>query len=175
MEIEAKYLLMEDGIVYATDHFYTLFPSIEALISEANNSGIEIQQGYLGEKAGNAIVEELGIATGFKPVVFRMREYKDNHVITIKGEGLIARDEFEQSISPDVFIKYWPMTQGRRIHKNRVVKPYRGYKAEIDVYLDRDLITAEIEVDKEAELSGIDPLGIDVTMEPKYKNNNLAG
>ena len=175
MEIEAKYLLMEDGVVYASEPFYTLFPSVETLISEANHSGIEIWQGYLGEKAGREIIQELNINLEFKPVVFRMREYKGNHVMTIKGEGLASRDEYEQVISPEIFLKYWPMTQGRRIHKKRLVKPYRRHKAEIDVYLDRDLITAEIEVDQEAELSGLDRLGSDVTADPKYKNNNLAG
>ena len=45
---------------------------------------------------------------------------------------------------------------------------------EIDVYTDRDLIVAEVEVGKVEELKEILAIGRDISDDPGYKNRNLA-
>ena len=48
------------------------------------------------------------------------------------------------------------------------------YTVEFDVYTDRDLIVAEIEVPSLDMLASLPVLGKDVTEDKRYKNKNLA-
>ena len=56
----------------------------------------------------------------------------------------------------------------------RIKKSYKNYVIDFDVYMDRNLITAEIEVPNLEEADKLVPLGKDVTDDPKYKAINLA-
>ena len=52
--------------------------------------------------------------------------------------------------------------------------PFEGHTAEIDVYTNRDLIVAEVEVPTLKDAEKLSPLGKDVTTDKKYKNRSLA-
>ena len=62
----------------------------------------------------------------------------------------------------------------RRVKKVRGKITYWGHTLEIDVYLDRDLIVAEIEVRNLSDIANLIPLGKYITNYPTYKNKNLA-
>jgi hypothetical protein len=90
-----------------------------------------------------------------------------------------ARIEIEEDTSRDLFEAMWPLTVAARVHKHRHVVQEGAYQWEIDVFRDRDLVLAEV------ELSGLDdhptlPAWLapyverDVTGEPAYFNAVLA-
>jgi CYTH domain-containing protein len=73
----------------------------------------------------------------------------------------------------------WPLTVDARIRKRRYVVPHGGHHWEIDVFLDRELVVAEIELRHEhdpVELpSWLTPYIVrDVTGEVQYFNAVLA-
>jgi CYTH domain-containing protein len=98
---------------------------------------------------------------------------------TIKiGTGL-SRSEFEEPIPEHVFLSLWPMTQGSRVHKRRYRVPAGDLTWEIDEFLDRDLVLAEIEVPSEdTEVVLPDWLLValvrEVTEEQEFSNVQLA-
>ena len=73
----------------------------------------------------------------------------------------------------------WPLTADARVRKQRHVVRDAGHAWEVDVFLDRDLVLAEVELsglDDVAELPGwLAPYVVrDVTGEPAYFNSVLA-
>ena len=104
---------------------------------------------------------------------------KETFVRTVKmGEGL-ERIEVEEPIAPEVFAQLWPFTSTRRVRKLRYDIAVGTRTWEIDHFLDRDLVLAEIELeaaDEAVELPAwLAPLVIrEVTSEPEYSNVNLA-
>ena len=56
----------------------------------------------------------------------------------------------------------------------RIKHPTQGLEAEIDFYLDRDLVTAEVECPSIEIAEGLCPIGKDITEDKTYKNKNLA-
>src|SRR3989344_173212 len=173
-EIEAKFLVKENGFIYTSLGIHSVYPTIYELIVDVNSNGKPIKQGYLPLDVGMTAAQEAGLIVDFTPDVARLREKAGKYFLTIKGKGDTARDELETKIDAAIFNTYWPKTEGQRVEKVRLEKTIDGYTAEIDVFTDRDLILAEIEVNTEEELKRIPILGKDVSTDPKYKNNNLA-
>ncbi|MBI1969818.1 hypothetical protein HYS48_03935 [Candidatus Woesearchaeota archaeon] len=173
-EIEKKYLIREGEAVYATSALYDLYSSISDLERAVLEQGVSIRQGYLPVKEGMQLAQHLGMTIDFEPAVARMRKKGTKHYFTLKGEGLVSRKELEREIEESVFEQYWPLTEGRRVEKMRLRAPYGIYQLEIDVYTDRVLIVVEIEIPSIEEGTRVEPLGKDVTIDPRYANNNLA-
>jgi CYTH domain-containing protein len=98
---------------------------------------------------------------------------------TIKlGEGVV-RSEYEEPMTPEVFQSLWPLTASRRISKRRYPVPDGDRIWEIDEFLDRELVLAEVELENEGEEvvppEWLKPYVVrDVTGEPEYVNLNLA-
>jgi CHAD domain-containing protein/CYTH domain-containing protein len=95
---------------------------------------VDIEQGYL---PGERLVE-------------RLRRIRSSDGVTLvrtvkEGSGL-TRLEVEEAVSPDMFERLWPLTEGRRIHKRRYRVPDGDLTWEIDEFLDRDLVLAEVEL-----------------------------
>ena len=174
MEIEKKYLLRENGRDYATDGFFILYPDVNSAMQDVLKLGRRIQQGYVPVSAGIEIAKMLEINLDFTPVEVRLRKVGPNHYLTLKGEGGISREDAECEISSDVFKLHWDATNGRRVIKIRLEKPYDGYTLEIDVYTDRNLMVAEIELPDLKSSRSIIPVGLDITEVERYKNRNLA-
>lgn len=127
----------------------------------------EIEQGYI---PGDRIVERL-----------RRVQHDDGRRLyrTIKlGSGLV-RGEVEEETTAQVFDAMWPLTEGRRVHKRRYRVADGEWVWEIDEYLDRDLVVAEVELpDRDVK---VDPpawlarsIVRDVTGESEYENLTLA-
>ncbi len=125
----------------------------------------DIEQGYLALDGG---------------VEVRLRRYRGQAHLTIKGDGGGSRLEEEIEIDPARLRALWPLTSGRRIEKVRYRIPSTdGLTIELDVYRGalEGLITAEVEFASPEQAAGYTPpawLGPEVTDDPRYKNRRLA-
>jgi len=98
---------------------------------------------------------------------------------TVKLGSGIERIEIEEETSQEVFRAMWPLTEGCRIAKRRYKVPVGERVWEIDVFRDRELVMAEVELesaDQELRLPDwLSPLVVrEVTEEPAYLNLSLA-
>jgi len=121
-----------------------------------------IQQGYLS----------------FSPVI-RIRQIDSNYILTIKGKGLIQREEYELEITETEFKKLSKKTEGILLDKTRYYIPYKHYTIELDVFHKEyePLILAEVEFDSIHQANVFIPpdwFGENVSGNPSYQNNNLA-
>ena len=94
------------------------------------------------------------------------------------GLGL-ERLEFEDETTADIFDALWPLTAGHRIRKRRHAVPEGELNWEVDQFLDRDLVLAEVEIaSAETPVTVPDWLAPhvvrEVTGEPAYQNSALA-
>jgi CYTH domain-containing protein len=100
--------------------------------------------------------------------------------LTIKGEGLVARDEFEYEIPFDEAAALLGLASTRPVSKTRYRLPAGGNPSlcwEIDVFggWNEGLVVAEIELPAAGTEFEHPPwLGKDVTEDPAYKNASLA-
>ncbi|MCB9625664.1 MAG: CHAD domain-containing protein, partial [Sandaracinus sp.] len=94
----------------------------------------ELWQGYLpGVKVRERLRrEELGEEIRF--------------VRTIKAGRGVQRVEIEETTTREVFDFLWPLTEGARVLKRRYTIEDGGLVWEIDEFLDRDLVLAEVEL-----------------------------
>jgi CHAD domain-containing protein/CYTH domain-containing protein len=150
LEIERKYLL-------------TSVPPAAAAVPPTR-----IEQGWL---PGTALRERLRRATAPDGQVTCWRN--------VKLGPAQARIEIDESTGLDLFEQMWPLTSEARVVKQRHVVTDGAYSWEIDVFLDRPLVLAEV------ELSGLDDrpalpdwlapyIARDVTGETAYFNSVLA-
>jgi adenylate cyclase len=126
-----------------------------------------IEQGYLA------------VADDGTEVRVRRRD-RGAAVLAVKSGGGRRRVEEEIDIEPERFDRLWPLTQGRRIEKQRYEIPTDdGHVIELDVYAgDLDgLVVAEVEFDSDEEADAFAPppwFQREVTDDPRYKNQRLA-
>ena len=124
---------------------------------------VELEQGYLpGDRLRERLRHEVDGAG-------------DRFWRTVKLGTGVARTEIEEPTTSEIFQAMWPLTAGKRVHKRR----YRLGRWEIDLFLDRDLVLAEIELASEDEPVDIPDwlspyLEREVTGDPAYVNLNLA-
>lgn len=120
----------------------------------------------------------------FKPTV-RVRteegpEDQRKAYITIKGEGLVGRDEFEYDIPFEEAQQLLKLAQASLVRKTRYrlpLKEYPGLKWELDIFEgdNAGLTVAELEIpDEYFKYPRPEWLGREVTEDPAYKNAALA-
>jgi CYTH domain-containing protein/CHAD domain-containing protein len=98
---------------------------------------------------------------------------------TMKLGPAEARIEVEENLSAEQFDAMWALTTAARVRKVRHAVPWGDRTWEIDVFLDRELVLAEIElgaVDETVEIPAwlAHFVERDVTGEPAYFNTALA-
>ncbi len=98
---------------------------------------------------------------------------------TVKLGPARARIEVEEDTDRETFDSLWPLTHAARIRKRRHVVRHDDHRWEIDVFLDRDLVVAEVELAHEFEIavlpSWLAPYVVrDVTGDPAYFNAVMA-
>jgi CYTH domain-containing protein len=147
---------------------------------------IEIERKYLLSALPRLpqALEVLEIDQGYLPGLARLRHQRSSRgderfFRTIKQGVGVRRLEFETEIDRAEFEKAWPETRGRRVHKRRHIVANGDDHWEIDEFLDRPLILAELEFDDPASAVTIPDwlrpvLVRDVTDEPEYTNRRLA-
>ncbi len=146
---------------------------------------MEIERKWLLEK----LPEDIGsfppekIVQGYicKDPVIRIRRISDRFYLTVKGRGLMTREEFEIEISKEAFDELKGKCSGRLISKTRYKVPINNgsYIAEIDVFNEphAGLILCEVEFSSEEEALGFVPLkwfGREVTYDAGYSNAALS-
>lgn len=98
---------------------------------------------------------------------------RDKATITVKGPGLLTREEVESVVDLKFAADLFTMTIGRLVCKTR----YRLGRWEIDAFHGHleGLVMAEIELNAEDEKVDLpDWLTTEVTNDPRYSNVNLA-
>ena len=100
-------------------------------------------------------------------------------VRTVKEGSGLSRLEIEESVAPEVFDQLWPLTEGRRVHKRRYRIADGDLTWEIDEFLDRDLVLAEVELGDPGRHVELPPwlgphVSREVTEEEDYGNVRLA-
>jgi len=98
---------------------------------------------------------------------------------TIKFGPTRARVEIEEATSDALFEAMWPLTREARIRKLRHAVPHGEHVWEIDVFLDRELVLAEVELRHSDEHAPLPPwlapyVERDVTDDPAYLNAVMA-
>ena len=173
-EVELKFLLYEGGQCYATDAFRNTFGERDALDAKVEREGMRMVQGYLGEADGKKLAENAGIVLDFEPTTYRIRQEGSEFKFTVKGKGLTSRREEEKDISGAVFGEYLPRAEGI-IRKSRLTADYHGHKIEIDAFDDFPLVFGELEGTSLDDILSIPAPGKDISADPKYTNQALAG
>ena len=126
--------------------------------------GIPIMQGYLAHD------EQMEV---------RIRQYGQNHFLTVKEGSGLTRRETEIEISPEQFFALWPSTEGRRLEKVRSLVTHGTFLVEVDRYLGdlAPLLIAEVEFSSIEESETFEKpayLGQEVTGEESFKNLSLS-
>lgn len=150
MEIERKYLL-------------------DRLPDLAYTDSIHILQGYICPNPVIRIRAKERRSTG-------IRQY----ILTVKGTGMVEREEFELELTEEQFHALESRCQGYLIEKERYLYPLDDrHTAEIDVFEreQKGLVLAEVEFETEADMLAFrkpDWFGEDVSMDPRYHNSHMA-
>ncbi len=148
------------------EHKY-LLKSLPAAAADAPS--VEIEQGYLPGKKVLERIRRVQLPDGGRKW-FR----------TVKLGNGVERIELEEEADPELSRVMWDLTRGRRLRKRRYsIRESDGVVWEVDEFLDRNLVLAEIElpsVDTNFELPEWmrDVLDREVTDEPEYSNARLA-
>lgn len=123
---------------------------------------LHIEQGYLNTE----------------PVI-RIRKQNDDYIMTYKGKGMLAREEYNLPLSKEAYEHLKPKCDGNIISKTRYQIPYGDLTIELDIFDApfAPLIIAEIEFDSlETANTFLVPEWFleDVTYDPKYYNSNMS-
>lgn len=134
----------------------------------------ELPEGW--EQYPSVLIEQAYVCR--EPVI-RVRKRDDQYILTVKGEGMLAREEFELPLSEEAYRSLRSKAEGNVIRKRRVLIPLAPYTVEMDIFEEPfdDMVLAEIEFPtlEEAE-SFMAPvwLGEDVTDDARYHNSNMS-
>lgn len=115
----------------------------------------------------------------FSPTI-RIRQSDAAYILTVKGKGHLAREEFELPLSKEEYDRLFLKTEGTPVTKKRYLVPLEGgLTAEVDLYEGEleGLMTTEVEFPSLAEAEAFLPpawFGKDVSAEKAYKNTALS-
>jgi CYTH domain-containing protein len=180
MEIKRKFLIWENGGEFANPSFYNKFGNLSLFAQRIRREGNTINQGYLEPTSLEGELLDIRNSIGFEPSEARLRsevirlDGKTEYTFTLKGSGDLSRKKHEENIIQEVFQRYWSKTLRKRISKNRLKLPFQAQNIEFDSYLDRNLLTTEVEFDSVEIADSFPEIGLDITNDSRYKNKNLA-
>lgn len=114
------------------------------------------------------------------PVV-RVRREDDNYYMTYKGEGMMAREEYNLPLNAEAYEHLKAKADGNVIAKLRYLIPLEneGLTAEIDVFEKpfAPLVIAEVEFESTQQAERFVPpswFGEDVTFDSRYHNSVMS-
>ena len=121
-----------------------------------------IEQAYLNER----------------PVV-RIRKSGERYILTVKGDGVLAHEEYELPLTKEAYEHLLQKADGRIITKTRYNIPYGSYTIELDIFsgVMEGLELAEVEFPSVEEAEAFTPpdwFSEDVTYDPHYRNAVMA-
>lgn len=115
----------------------------------------------------------------FSPTI-RIRRSNGDYILTVKGKGHLAREEFELPLSKEDYDRLLQKTEGTPVVKKRYLVPLeQDLTAEVDLYEGElaGLMTTEVEFPslETAEIFlAPDWFGKDISEEKAYKNTSLS-
>lgn len=115
----------------------------------------------------------------FSPTI-RIRQSDDAYILTVKGNGHLAREEFELPLTKEEYDRLFLKTEGTPVVKKRYLVPVEGgLTAEVDIYEGKleGLMTTEVEfssLEAAESFAAPDWFGRDVSEERAYKNTSLS-
>lgn len=110
----------------------------------------------------------------------RIRQSDGDFFLTVKGKGLLAREEWELPLTKEEYLHLLPKAEGNTVEKDRYFFPLPGgLTAEVDVYFGplSGLITTEVEFSSLEEANAFLPpawFGPEITEDVRYTNSALA-
>lgn len=143
---------------------------------------MEIERKYLVNKVPDSFTLKKEIEQGYinsSPTI-RIRRSDDEFFLTVKGSGLLAREEFEIRITGEEYASLLSKVETRIIKKDRYLIPIGGsLTAELDIYHDflEGLKTVEVEFESVEDSEAFAPpewFGREVTYDKGYSNGSLA-
>ncbi len=152
--------------------FLIEYPDTDALSSMTECRSVEIVQTYLVCDEDATIAE--------RRVRMTEADGKKEYFLTVKSVGGLVREENEQSISREEYDAYLALADKERvpIRKTRYKLPFDGHTVEIDVYpFSSERAIAEVELADKDEAFTLPPfISVikEVTLDPSYKNSNIA-
>ncbi len=122
------------------------------------------------------LMEQAYIST--KPVI-RIRKENDEFVLTVKGKGLIEREEFQLKISEKEYTKLKEKIEYNIIKKTRYIYHIDGIKYEVDEFDGKlkPLLTAEVEFSTKEEADNFIPpewIEKELSLDARFQNANLC-
>ncbi len=111
--------------------------------------------------------------------LIRIRRAGEHCILTCKGRGLLAREEFELDMTPEAYERLLAKADGVRIVKDRYKIPLGAHTVELDVFAPplAPLVLAEVEFPTEDAANAFTPpdwFGREVTFDPAYTNAALS-
>ncbi len=152
-------------------------------MSSESSGNVERERRWLVRRVPDQLRSPTPISQGYLAhqgsVAVRVRRRGDRHVATVKGGSGGRRTEVEWDVTPEQFGALWPLTEGRRLEKDRHDVALDGATAELDVFHgDLDgLVLVEVEFDDDDSMAGFEPpgwFGPEVTDDVRYTNLWLA-
>ena len=144
---------------------------------------MEIERKYIIEKidvdlSGCEYKELEQYYISYSPVI-RIRRIGKSFMLTVKGKGHMAREEFELELSGEEFGELLKKAESGAVIKRRYYIEYENHTIELDIYRERlaGLITAEVEFDSMEEAMRFTPpkwFAMEVTHDKRYKNASLS-
>ncbi|MGN1332618.1 MAG: CYTH domain-containing protein [Lachnospiraceae bacterium] len=112
------------------------------------------------------------------PVV-RVRREDSRFYLTYKGQGLLAREEYNLPLTEEAYRHLLQKADGIIIRKRRYLLPYRNHTIELDIFEKpyEGLVIAEVEFPTEEEAISFQPpswFGEEVTYDSRYHNSALS-
>ena len=170
--------------------FFDRVRDFAAEITRRASPGTEIERKYLLERIPEKTLDapRVEIEQGYLPgkkLIERIRRVKSPEGVerwfrTVKIGSGIERLELEEEADANLCRVMWRLTKGRRVHKRRYsIRDVGDALWEVDEYLDRPLVVAEIELPAPDTVVELPPwlravLDREVTDEPEYANDHLA-
>jgi CYTH domain-containing protein len=132
------------------------------------------------ERSRSTRIEQGYIAIADDGTEVRIRRRDGAAVLTVKSGGGRTRLEEEIEIDAERFARLWPLTEGRRLEKDRhLISAGEGLTIELDIYSGglSGLKVAEVEFGSEDAADAFEPpewFGSEVTDDARFKNQTLA-
>lgn len=145
---------------------------------------MEIERKYLISKLPENIseypfhiIEQAYLCTN--PVV-RVRRQDEEYILTYKGDGLLAREEYNLPLNKEAYEHLLTKADGNVISKKRYLIPLNDHLTiELDEFYKpmNDLLLAEVEFPSLEEANAFVPpewFGEDVTFDTAYHNSTMS-
>lgn len=147
--------LAEEWLSGGTTALFAALNEVADWLAARGTQGMEVERKYLFTGVPDTLPPgrlqrlEQGYLPG-KKLIERVRRAREGravkHYRTVKGGKGLARIEVEEQCTRSLFAALWPLTAGRRVLKRRHLIPDGERVWAIDVFTDRALVLAEVEL-----------------------------